>query len=223
MNIITKFSKYLEKKDYRNLLKNLVADGLEIKTVYDIGAHKGRWTKEHKSIFPNDDFFMFEANQEHAEKLKSRGHKTFIGVLSANGMPAKFYKKVGTGDSLYRENTGVYSEDNFEVVETKTLNKVIKEAGLTKPDFIKLDVQGAEIDVLKGASENLDSCALLLAECPVTTYNIGAPDLKEYLNYFKSIGFSPLRITEQHVSKGLLLQADILFIKDSFRIGIYGN
>ena len=217
MNLKFKIYKYLERISYHSVLRGLVTEGIQIKTVYDIGAHKGRWTKEHISIFPKANFIMFEANKEHAEKLKSRGHTTFIGVLSSDGAPAKFYKKAGTGDSLYRENTPTYSEDTFEVVATRTLSQVAISENLPKPDFIKLDVQGAEIDILKGAGDLLDGCSLLLAECPIVPYNLGAPELNEYLNYFKSKGFSPLRITEQHSSKGSLLQTDILFLKNSAR------
>jgi FkbM family methyltransferase len=221
MSLMNKFFKYIEKLNHQSVLRGLVSRGLKINTVYDIGAHKGRWTKQHAALFPNASFYLFEANKEHAEKLKSRGHRTFIGVLSSNGMPAKFYKKAGTGDSLYRENTTTYSEDKFEVVATMTLSQVAASENLPKPDFIKLDVQGAEIDILKGALDLLGNCSLILAECPIVTYNLGAPELKEYLVFFKSVGFSPLRITEQHSSKGSLLQIDILFLKDSVRENLF--
>ena len=223
MSLKNKFFKYFEKLNYHSVLKNLVSHGLKINTVYDIGAHKGRWTKQHAGLFPNASFYMFEANEEHVEKLKSRGHRTFIGVLSSDGEPAKFYKKAGTGDSLYRENTATYSENTFEVVSTKTLRQVAISENLPKPDFIKLDVQGAEIDILKGAGELLESCSLLLAECPIVPYNLGAPELNEYLTYFKSKGFSPLRITEQHSNKGSLLQIDILFLKDTVRENLFAS
>ena len=223
MSLMNKFFKYIEKLNYRSVLRELVSRGLKINTVYDIGAHKGRWTKEHAPLFPNASFYLFEANKEHAEKLKSRGHRTFIGVLSSDGMPAKFYKKAGTGDSLYRENTSTYTEDMFEVLETKTLRQVANLENLPRPDFVKLDVQGAEIDILKGAGDLLDGCSLILAECPIVPYNLGAPEFKEYLDYFKSLGFSPLRITEQHCNKGSLLQVDILFLKDSVRKNLFGD
>jgi len=98
---------------------------------------------------------------------------------------------------------------------------VVISENLPNPDFIKLDVQGAEIDILKGAGGLLDSCTLLLAKCPIVPYNLGAPELNEYLAYFKSKGFSPLRITEQHSNKGSLLQIDILFLKDTVRENLF--
>jgi hypothetical protein len=54
-----------------------------------------------------------------------------------------------------------------------------------------------------------------LAECPISPYNIGSPEIGDYLNYFKKIGFTPLRITEQHRGAGALLQVDVLFLRSS--------
>ena len=143
MSLKNKFFKYFEKLNYHSVLKNLISRGLQINVVYDIGAHKGRWTKQHASLLPNANFFLFEANKEHAEKLKSRGYRTFIGVLSSDGEPAKFYKKVGTGDSLYRENTPAYSEDTFEVVATRTLSQVAISENLPKPDDVPPELSSA--------------------------------------------------------------------------------
>ena len=216
MKLTEKFYKFIERMNYHHLLHSLIARGIDISVVFDIGAHKGRWTSEHKKIFKKSDFYLFEANEEHLKKLNSRGGNVFIGVLSSNGLPAKFYKKIGTGDSLYRENTIHYSEENYELVNTKTLNQVMLDKKLPQPDFIKLDVQGAELDILAGASNILGGCKLILAECPISPYNIGSPEINDYLNYFKKIGFTPLRITEQHCGGGALLQVDILFLRNVF-------
>ena len=103
------------------------------------------------------------------------------------------------------------------------MHQVVTSEKLPKPDFVKLDVQGAGIDILKGADDLLDGCSLILAECPIVPYNLGAPEFKEHLDYFNSLGFSPLRITEQHCNKGSLLQVDILFLKDSVRKNLFGD
>ena len=126
------------------------------------------------------------------------------------------YNAFNTGDSLYKENTTHYNDENYELVNTKTLNQVMIDRKLPQPDFLKLDVQGAELDVLAGASDVINGCKLILAECPISPYNIGSPEINDYLNYFKKIGFTPLRITEQHNDAGALLQVDILFLRNIF-------
>jgi FkbM family methyltransferase len=53
------------------------------------------------------------------------------------------------------------------------LSQLAISENLPNPDFVKLDVQGAEIDILKGAGDLLDGCSLLLVECPIVPYNLG--------------------------------------------------
>ena len=135
MKLIEKLYESIERYKYHRLLTQLRSAGLSINVVFDIGAHKGRWTKEHRSIFPTAHFYLFEANQEHLPKLQRFSENCFIGVLSSDGLPAKFYRKVGTGDSLYRENTIHYSDSKFDLVPTQTLDALCIEHKLPKTRF----------------------------------------------------------------------------------------
>jgi hypothetical protein len=55
--------------------------------------------------------------------------------------------------------------------------------------MMKIDVQGCEIDVLKGAEYTLSKCTDLLIELQHTEYNQGAPLKDEAIEFLKSIGF----------------------------------
>ena len=74
-------------------------------------------------------------------------------------------------------------------MQSKTLDTIVKERNLPAPDLIKIDVQGAEIDVLKGATETLKSVTDLILEAQVVEYNKGAPLRDEVISYVESIGF----------------------------------
>ena len=54
------------------------------------------------------------------------------------------------GNSYYKENTDTYSGEKFRVLKSEKLETVIQRKGWPMPDLIKLDVQGAEIDILNG-------------------------------------------------------------------------
>jgi hypothetical protein len=45
-----------------NYFKKNLDDVRDIKIIYDIGAHRGTWTKQIKKVFNNGIFFLFEAN-----------------------------------------------------------------------------------------------------------------------------------------------------------------
>ena len=61
--------------------------------------------------------------------------------------------------------------------------------GFKQPDLIKIDVQGSELDILKGATKVLKQCDNIILEMQYVDYNKGAPKAQEVIEYLKSIGF----------------------------------
>ena len=80
-------------------------------------------------------------------------------------------------------------------------------------DLIKIDVQGAEIDVLKGAVQALSNGPFVLLETQILEYNKGAPMLTDVIVYMASIGYQPCDMFEMHYlpNTQMLNQVDILF------------
>lgn len=211
------FEKFLNKRKMNKALHILQSNGFRINTVYDIGANIGKWTRDMSRSLPGANFIMFEANELHRVKLEKRNFPYFIEVLSKAEEEKKFFSIGGTGDSLYLENTIYYTKDDFKLVKTKTLDSIIETNNLAKPNFIKLDVQGAELDILEGAKKSLEQCFLIYMECPVLEYNIDSPKFNDYIKFMDGIDFIPLQILEQHLIKGELVQFDILFIRRSIK------
>jgi len=213
--VATHLKFHLDALEYEKCIQRILKTNVKLDVIYDIGAHKGRWTKWHKKILKNKRFILFEANEIHRKKLEKISSEVFIQVLSDENKQLKFFRKGGTGDSIYLENTDHY-RDSFELVSAKSIDTLIIEKNLPLPDFIKLDVQGAELDILKGAKTAISSCNVILMECPIVQYNLGAPKFEEYLNFTKEIDFLPIKIFEQHIDRGLLIQIDILFMSKKF-------
>ena len=134
----------------------------------------------------------------------------------------KFFSNSSTGDSYFIEQTSFYKE-NFKTIvkETITLDEIVEKEKIPLPDFIKIDTQGSELDILKGAQKTIDYCSLIYLECPFIEYNQNAPNLSEYLNYLKSINFLPLDICEVHKMDNIVIQIDILFLKKNILNNIY--
>jgi FkbM family methyltransferase len=202
---------------HRRLPKSLNAArkvGLPCNVVYDIGARHGYWS-EYMSRHIKAEFILFEANEEHASRLKDRGFRFFTGVLSDRDKEVQWFGKGATGDSYYKENTSVY--DNVESVTKRatTLDKLIKHQSLPLPDVIKLDTQGSEIDIMEGAQKALDHATFVYIECSLVDYNKGAPQLTEMISYMKSRDFVPCDVCEEHRKSGALIQLDVLWVRRS--------
>ena len=207
--------RWLNRRKLRKILATLQKNGFAISTVYDIGANKGRWSRDMKRVLPRSNFLLFEANESHREKLASRGFPFFICVLGSKEESRPFYSIGGTGDSLYIEKTKHYEEINFREVTTQTLKAIVQQNKLPLPNFIKLDVQGAELDILAGSDGLLDQCYAIYMECPVLEYNAGAPTFDAYIQFMLNKGYAPIQVLEQHLVKGVLTQFDILFIRQA--------
>jgi len=213
----------LYKHKLNSIILNLLENKIEINTVYDVGAFQGNWTKLlKKTCLKNSKFYLFEANTENEIYLKNSGHEYFINVLSNKNKEVQFFSKTHSGDSYFPEKTNFYENTIVpKTLQTTTLNEIQKKIQIPSPDFLKIDTQGSEIDILMGGSEILNNCKIILLECPIISYNTGAPPLNDYIKYLDSINYLPLEITEKHYLDKVLVQIDIVFLKKNIFQKIY--
>jgi FkbM family methyltransferase len=195
-------------------LENLKNSGLNINTVYDIGACKGVWSSSIKNTTLYDsEFILFEANPVYKTILEQTGFKFFNTVLSNPGRTSvKFYNGSDTGDSYYKESTKWYDSKSYVDLPCTTLDDIVLSNNLPKPDFIKIDTQGSELDILSGSSSVIQDVKLIYCECPIIQYNLGSPNIQDYLEFFKKINFVPVAVLEHHYLENILVQIDIMFM-----------
>jgi FkbM family methyltransferase len=178
-------------KDHAKYLVKLKSEGLEPKVIYDIGSCVLHWTNTAKNVWADSKYVLFDAF-EPAEFLYE-GYDYHIGVLSDSTKTVEWWQNdmMPGGNSYYRENdsTGFFKDGMSAVKLAKTLDEVVKERGFPPPDFIKIDVQGSEMDILRGATETLKSVKDLVVELQHMEYNKGAPQVQESLPFIESLGF----------------------------------
>ena len=199
-------------------LSILIHKGYYPDTILDIGAHHGNWTLSMKQIFPLSNFFLFEAiDYEELNKFHNDNNVTVYNVLLNDKIEqVKWYQMKNTGDSMFREKTRSF--DNCEVIQRETVDldsHILKNNILTKSKyiFIKIDCQGAEIPILKGATSILEKTDFILLEMPFFgKYNEGVPSFLEHIQYMDSIGFVVYDIADNHYINMFNMQVDILFI-----------
>lgn len=173
--------------------------GKEPKVIYDIGACVLHWTREAVNVWPQSQFIAFEAMEESAAIFEHYRAPYHIGVLSSSdGSEVTFYQNTTHpgGNSYYRENEEInpnastYFPDTVaRTVRTRTLDSIVQERGFPMPDLIKMDVQGAELDILKGASACLSHARDVILELQKVEYNKGAPLRDEVISYMGIQGF----------------------------------
>jgi FkbM family methyltransferase len=163
--------------DHVNYLQYLKSSGFEPKVIYDIGSCVLSWTREAKQLWPEAKIILFDAFRP-AEFLYE-GHDYHIGALSdEDGKTVSWYQNDfnPTGNSYYREvgNREYFPEDSFVEYKTDRLDTIVAARGFPLPDFVKIDVQGAEVDIVRGGSNTLKNAQRLIIELQSVEYNKGA-------------------------------------------------
>jgi hypothetical protein len=95
------------------------------------------------------------------------------------------------------------------------LDTYVRRANLPTPDFMKLDVQGAELDVLRGAESCMQSAKYVLMEVSLHRWNKDAPMIEEVISYMAERNFELIDIVDSHVVDNYLFQVDVLFAHKS--------
>lgn len=198
-----------------NLLKNFFHKSkkskINYKVVYDIGGHKGEFSKVVKKYYPKSKIHLFEPNTQHNKTMSKYGEVHNITLWREDGRK-NFYSIGESGDSIYQEYSLLYKSVVPKEVPVFSLDKYVKDNGLEYPDLIKLDTQGSELDILAGGLECLSKATIIIVECPLVMYNINAPTMNDYLNIINRYNYQPIELTEVHYMNTGMVQIDIAFI-----------
>lgn len=177
---------------YLRWLKRKTA--FEPKVIYDIGASVLHWTTPVKELWPDAEIILFDAFEPAAFLYEGRRH--WIGVLSDDdGREVHFYQNEHSpaGNSYYRElpcaKGDLFPVGTHTVRVARTLDAVVRERGYPLPDLVKIDVQGAERDVMVGGAATLAAAQRLIVEMQQTIRNEGAPTVRETLPWIEAQGW----------------------------------
>ena len=190
--------------------------GINFKNILDIGACNGSWSLLVKSIFPGVNILMLEANNDKEHILKKIGNYKIALLSSEANKEVNYYKSLSddaSGNSIYLENT------NYKFIPEKRITTTLK---LIVPkdvnyDLIKMDVQGSELDIIKGGLDIIKKTKFLLLELQIFEYNKDAPMLSEVLTYLKNINFDLVDVFDLlYSSSGSLIQIDGFFVNRDF-------
>jgi FkbM family methyltransferase len=165
--------------------------------IVDIGAADGApadladlWSKSH--------VFTAEARPD---ANSSVGRLTTVlhgAIAETNATRTLFVTAKPQNSSLLRPNDDLLGQyltrGAFEVVETvdvqtQTLWECLEAAEATRVDLIKLDTQGTELEILKGARVDRLRPLAVMVEIQFQPYYRGAPPASEVLAFMSSLGF----------------------------------
>jgi len=193
----------------------LKAKGFTPDRIIDVGAYEGDWTRLVRGVFDKSPVTMIEAQEGKKAALEAVCRElpgvTLVSALLAptSGSQVPFYE-METGSSMRAENSNVAREE--KLMTTQTLDEAAGQDG--ERLFIKIDVQGAELDVLSGGLNILERCEVVQLETALLPYNDGAPQIAEVFVQMEKWGFSPYDFAGFIRPNGTdLVQTDVIFVR----------
>ena len=219
------------------MIKNLLKNNPII--FVDIGAAGGmhkRWLK----LGSNIKSILFEPDEEEYKKLNFNKSDNSVIINAAVADNKKLVDfnicKKQEVSSIYKPNLNLinkYDEaQRFEVERTvsmqaDSLNSLLKVENINDVDFMKIDTQGSELDILKGATNYLDNIIGLEVEVEFVQLYHEQPLFFEVNTFIESNGFSLIDLRKSHwkrerknysINKGQLIFADALYFKEPEKI-----
>ena len=195
-------------------------------SLIDIGASRGDFTESLQKVYGLSKALLIEPQPTLCKALKNKFNNSKIFVQECAVAESERTQEMEVLNWDYssslldvrRDIENINAILDLEVsqkiqCQVKILDKIMEEIDWHEPvDLLKIDVQGAELMVLKGAEKTLKRTKMIFTEVSFCRLYQGAPVFQEVYDYLHNQGFKLLTISDGfRDSDGDLLQADALF------------
>ena len=199
-------------------MRRMKACGFAPGTIVDVGAYVGAWTTLCKRVFPAAKVLMIEPQPGCAGSLDRvcrslPGVERLQALLGATEHPAVPFHENRSASSVLDE--AERDAPPSLVLPATTLDVATDGTAFARPDFIKLDVQGYELEVLKGGDRALGAAEAALLEVNLIEVYRGAPLFDEVVSFMGGRGLRLYDICGlmRRPYDGSLWQMDAVFVR----------
>lgn len=219
---------------YRRALRHGVAASTEhqhdplppdIRTVIDVGANRGQFALIARHRWPDARLICFEPLSKPVAVLhrllgEYAGVEIVQAAASAGAGTATIHVSRRDDSSsllpITKHQSATFpgtEEIATEEVRTTSLDDYLG-GEIARPVLLKLDVQGFELEVLRGAEGTLSSIDFVLVECSFQEFYTSQATADDVVRFLHRHGFSLLTGTAPSVDRhGVVVQLDFIFAR----------
>jgi FkbM family methyltransferase len=238
--ILEKMNKLFKLLKNKNFLKTLLHSGVaasvehtkvfknlkktKFLSIIDIGANRGQFALIARNYYPNANIISFEPLEEPAKTFRHIFNSDSNTLLYENAL-GPIHKKMEIHISKQDDSSSLLpisglqndifpgtAEKETRTVEVKTLDEILSVDSIKQPALLKVDVQGFEIDVLKGCESLLPLFEYIYVECSFVELYVGQSLAHEIISFLRAFKFALTGIYNLSYSKqGFPIQGDFLF------------
>jgi FkbM family methyltransferase len=202
----------------------------ELTTIIDVGANSGQFTKVAAHLYPQAQIHTFEPLPDLYPIIKKKfgsnpNIKTYNIALGNEDGTILFNKnKFGHTSSVLeisQDNIHFTRKDNeLEQIRVQImkLDSLALPVDKTNLSLLKLDVQGYELEVLKGADETIKAIGYIIIEANLEELYSSQPSFNTMNNYLQDKGFELMGMLDFNLgNKNKYIEVDLLYRKISLQ------
>ncbi len=204
---------------YAGALEHVKRAGFQPRTVIDVGVAAG--TRSLYQAFPDARHVLIEPVEEcrpYLEAIQAEFPHVEYVIAAAAREPGRLVINVHEDvarSSVYWESDYTAGSVTPREVPAVTLDQIHRERSFQAPILLKIDVQGAELDVLAGAEAVLRDTEYVVLETSLFEFFRGAPLVDEVVAYMVGRGFAVYDVLalQYRPFDGALTMLDLGFVK----------
>jgi FkbM family methyltransferase len=197
--------------------------GLPIRTILDVGVQSA--TPELRDAFGDIKHLLFEPLTEWNEQI-SRAYAQvpheLLNIAVSDRVGNVTLELQSTIKSIdipsHARIKDIAPGMPSRIVPTSTLDAIVNVRDLDKPFLLKIDVDGAELMILSGATETLKSCSVVVIEAQIGNFT-------ERSKILEDAGFELFDIVDLAYYDDRMVQFDLVFVNaaliKSMKLGLY--
>ena len=208
--------------DMRPFFLYLRERGFAPELTVDVGANRGRWTEMLKEVFPATEVLMIEPQQEMRDSLDAvcrrlpgvRWIETAAGAREETRLQT-IWEDLEGSSFLPKPDAGRQASGVQRPARVRRLDDLLRENGGRSPDLVKLDVQGFELEVLRGCPEIFGKTELFILETSLYAFLDDLPILREVIEFMAAREYEVYDIAGRirRPIDGALAQLDVAFAR----------
>jgi FkbM family methyltransferase len=186
--------------------------------IFDIGASNGQWTRECLNTFSSTRYVLvdpLERNRDALMAMATADNRITAWCGAAGAAPGRV-EIFDHGDQSSILPSAEWSGP-ARTVDVGTVDLLFEAQGSPAPVLLKADVQGYELEVLRGASRCLKSAEMLILEVSFRKLYEDAALAHEIIAYVGDRGFRIYDLCSylQRPADRDLVQSDVVFVQES--------
>ncbi len=206
----------------RLFYEDIEARGFRPGFIVDVGANRGDWTRMVIEVFPEARFLLLEPQVEMRSQLRALCQKCQNVEYRETGVGTAREKRVMTiwddlnGSSfLPAVDEELLRKGKQREIGITTLDAILAEDTSDSPDMVKLDIQGFELEALKGASTLFGKTELFVLEVSLFHFFENTPVFSEVVSFMAERGYDVYDIVgaARRPLDGALAQVDMAFAR----------